>query len=143
MPSFGNTSNRRLRTAHTVLQTLAVRVVRRRDVAIIEGHRDQAKQILYFQNGTSKVEWPNSRHNSLPAMAIDMVGWPEVFDKKTSPAAFMEIREIVLEEWGMMEKEHLTGGYKLRHGADWDMDGDTTDQTFMDWPHWELIKPKG
>lgn len=138
MPSFGDTSNRRLRTAHTVLQTLAVRVVRRRDCSCVDAHRDQVKQMLYFQNGTSKVKWPDSKHNSLPALAVDLTPYPEMWD---SIPAFEELREIVLEEWALMEEEHLTGGYKLRHGADWDMDGDTTDQTFMDWPHWELIKP--
>ena len=29
-------------------------------------------------------------------------------------------------------------GVRLRWGGDWDMDGLTTDQTFMDWGHLEL-----
>jgi len=92
--------------------------------------------MLYFANGTSKVKWPDSKHNSLPAMAIDMCPYPEMWE---SMPAFKALRKLVLAEWKLMKKEGLTGGYDLRHGADWDMDGDTTDQTFMDWPHWELV----
>lgn len=137
MPSFGSTSLRRVRSAHSVLETLAHRVVARRDIAVTEGHRDEVKQMLYYKNGTSKLKWPHSKHNSFPSMALDITPYPEMWE---SIPAFKELREIVLEEWEKMKKEHTTGGYDLRHGADWDMDGDTTDQTFMDWPHWELVK---
>ena len=29
-------------------------------------------------------------------------------------------------------------GFKIRWGGDWDSDGTTTDQTFMDWGHIEI-----
>jgi hypothetical protein len=29
---------------------------------------------------------------------------------------------------------------KVRYGGDWDMDGQTTDQTLMDWGHIELVR---
>lgn len=140
MPTFGNTSTRRIRSCHTVLQVLFTRIVAKRDISITEGERGEAKQNLYFDRGLSKLKYPQSKHNSSPSMAADVVPYPEMWNNL---AAFKEIRLLILDEWELMKKEHLTGGYELRHGADWDMDGDTTDQTFMDWPHWELIKPKG
>tara|TARA_R110000772_G_scaffold2839_1_gene10311 strand:+ start:24852 stop:25262 length:411 start_codon:yes stop_codon:yes gene_type:complete len=136
MATFGKTSERRLGTAHPILGILCKRVVARRDVTVCEGWRDEVKQNLYFAMKTSKVQWPNSKHNVLPSLAVDLTPYPEMW---SSVEAFKEIRLIVLEEWEIMEAEFLTEGFELRHGADWDMDGDTTDQTFMDWPHWELI----
>ena len=138
MAEFGSTSLRRIRSCHTVLETLFTRIVAKRDIAIAEGERDEAKQNLYFAKELSKVKYPDSKHNSSPSMAADVCPYPEMWD---SIPAFKEIRALVLAEWKLMEKEGLTGGYDLRHGADWDSDGDTTDQTFMDWPHWELVKP--
>ena len=51
-------------------------------------------------------------------------------------SAFFELREIVLEEWNIMEDEGLTDDYVLKWGGDWDNDGDFDDQTFNDYPHW-------
>jgi len=136
MAKFGNTSNRRLDTAHNVHQILWRRVVKRRDCSITEGHRDKLKQNYYFKIETSKVQWPDSKHNSTPSMAVDCVPYPEMWDSKK---AFFELREIVLEEWAIMEEQGLTEGYELRWGGDWDSDGDFDDQTFNDYPHWEII----
>ncbi len=138
MPKFGRSSNARLRTCHTVLQTLAHRVVARRDCSVTEGHRDGAKQDQYYYQGVSKVKWPNSKHNIQPSFAIDLVPWPEKWDSET---AFLDLHKTAMEEWDKMTGEGLTGGFLLRWGGDWDSDGDRTDQTFNDLPHYELVRP--
>lgn len=137
MPSFGETSTRRLNTAHDILKILFRRVVARRDCSITEGFRDEAKQDYYFKVGTSKVKWPDSKHNSEPSMAVDCVPWPEKWDSKE---AFFELRDIVLEEWDRMKSQGVTSDFELRWGGDWDSDGDFEDQTFNDYPHYELVK---
>lgn len=135
MASFGATSSRRLATAHPVLQMLFKRVVCFRDCSITEGHRDQIKQDYYHRIGTSKVNWPNSLHNTEPSLAVDCVPWPE---KWSDEKAFHELYAIITKEWHIMEVSGLTENFMLRWGGDWDSDGDFTDQTFNDLPHWEL-----
>ncbi len=137
MAKFGKTSTKRLNTAHPVLQELFQRVVLRRDCSITEGFRGEAEQRYVFNVGLSKVDWPNSKHNQHPSVAVDVVPWPE---KWACEAAFLELRVIIYKEWGQMIKEGLTEGFRLRWGGDWDGDGDRTDQTFHDLPHWELCK---
>lgn len=99
----------------------------RRDCSITDGHRDEIKQNFYFEKGTSKVQWPNSKHNSNPSLAVDCVPWPE---KWSSVEAFDELKEIVWEEWAMMKDEGLTDNFNLVWGGDW--------KSFCDRPHWEL-----
>tara|TARA_R110000772_G_scaffold159893_1_gene271073 strand:+ start:774 stop:1091 length:318 start_codon:yes stop_codon:yes gene_type:complete len=105
----------------------------------MEGHRDELKQDYYFKIGTSKVQYPDSKHNSTPSLAVDCTPWPE---KWSSEAAFHELRVIILDEWNRMKDQGLTEGFDLRWGGDWDSDGDFDDQTFNDLPHWELIRRK-
>ena len=136
MATFGKTSNRRLDTAHNIFQVLMRRVVARRDCSCTEGFRDEVKQNFYFKKKTSKVKWPNSKHNSEPSMAVDITPYPEMWDSKS---AFFELRDIILEEWEIMQQQSVTEGFELRWGGDWDSDGDFDDQTFMDYPHWELV----
>jgi len=137
MAQFGDTSNRRLDTSHHIHQLLWRRVVAERDCSVTEGHRDKVKQNYYFKTGTSKVQWPDSDHNSIPSMAVDCVPYPELWSSK---AAFFELREVVLAKWSTMEDEGLTDGYVLKWGGDWDDDGDFDDQTFNDYPHWWIEK---
>ena len=137
MYKFGKTSLARLSTVHAVLQTLFKRVILRTDCSVTQGTRGKEAQTLVFERGLSRVEWPNSKHNSTPSMAVDVVPWPE---KWSSVPAFLKLKDIVLDEWSRMEQENLTQDFTLRWGGDWDGDGDREDQTFDDLPHWELIR---
>ena len=138
MAKFGKTSAKRLSTAHEVLQILFNRVIKLRDCSITCGHRPESEQTACFRRGVSKVQWPNSKHNSLPSLAVDAVPWPE---KWGSEKAFLRLKDVIEEEWAQMVGDGLTEGSRLRWGGDWDGDGDRTDQTFHDLPHWELAKP--
>lgn len=139
MYKFGKTSLARLSTAHAVLQALFKRVIKRTDCSITQGTRGEEAQTLVFERGLSRVQWPNSKHNSTPSMAVDVVPWPE---KWSSIPAFLCLMEIVLDEWAKMEQEDLTQGFTLIWGGDWqskwDGTGDRPAQSFDDLPHWEL-----
>lgn len=136
MANFGKSSNARLDTCHPVLQTLFRRVVSRRDCFVACGHRGEDAQTFAFQRGFSKIEWPDGKHNKTPSMAADVPPWPEKWD---SEPAFLELRNVVMNVWQEMLDEGTTEGFKLRWGGDWDGDGDRTDQTFDDLPHWEIV----
>ena len=134
MSSFGKTSTERVLTCHAVLQDLMKRVVARRDCMISCGHRNEEDQNEAFDKGFSKLKFPHSKHNKLPSMAVDVVPWPE---KWSSKEAFDELALIIHEEWAKMSDLDKQG-FKLRWGGDWDGDGDRTDQSFHDLPHWQL-----
>lgn len=137
MARFGKTSTMRLDTCNHVLIVLFGRVVVRRDCFVACGHRPKEDQEQAFLAGTSRVRWPDSAHNSFPSDAADVCPWPEQWASKD---AFLELSEVVREEWAKMEAEGITEGYELIWGGDWDSDGDRSDQTFDDMPHWELRK---
>lgn len=125
---FGAASKRRLDECHPDLRRLMTAVLSRRDISIVCGHRSREDQDTAYRNGKSKVRWPDSKHNSVPSRAVDVVPWPE---KWSSEQAFLDLNRIVLEEANRL-------GVNLRWGGDWDGDGDRSDQGFDDMPHYEL-----
>lgn len=130
MNKFGRKSIERLSTCDYRLQNIMHRVVARRDCSIVCGFRGKAEQDKAVMDGKSKVKWPNSKHNKLPSMAVDVVPWPE---KWSDRLAFIELADIIRDE---AAKESV----ELRWGGDWDGDGDMTDQSFNDLPHWEILE---
>jgi peptidoglycan L-alanyl-D-glutamate endopeptidase CwlK len=106
-------------------------VVKHFDCSIICGHRSEEEQNKVFYDGKSKVQFPNSKHNSIPSMAVDVapyingkICWDK--DQLYFFAGFV---------WGVAKEM----GINIRLGADWDGDGNIKDQTFFDRPHFELI----
>lgn len=129
MNRWSKVSAERLETCHESLQELANVVLQRHDCTVICGHRTQGQQERAFIDGLSKVQWPNSRHNSYPSLAIDLAPYPiDWADTKR----FYFFAGIVLST-------ALELGIKIRWGGDWDSDLDLNDQTFMDLVHFELV----
>ena len=134
---FGRRSEYWLRTIHPDLR----RVVRRAlaispiDFAVIDGHRDEARQADYFARGKSKVEWPDSRHNSYPSRAIDLAPWVSGGIPWDDHLQFYILIGVV-----MAAAKDL--GVPIRGGYDWDGDGDLNDQTWHDLGHFELGDPR-
>ncbi len=129
MPHLGPDSESKLVTCHSQLQIVMRRVIQVIDFKVIWGHRGEELQNQLFEAGLSKKRWPDSKHNSPVSMAVDIAPYPI--------------------DWFNIKRFALLGGYvmavadslnvKLRPGFDWDMDWDITDQTFMDWGHFEVI----
>lgn len=157
MPNFGRTSRERLATAHPLLQELMQRVVKRRDITILYGHRNEAEQNEAHARGASTKRWPESTHNTLPSMAVDVAPWPiphnwgDLVHGVTGKARdlawkervkFYEVAALARFVWSQMceERPELATQYRLRCGADWDGDGDYRDQDFDDLPHFELVE---
>lgn len=136
MPNYSRSSLDKLATCDPRLQRLFLEVIKHRDNTILEGHRGQALQHLYFTDGRSKKDWPEGEHNSIPSRAVDSVPYPLDWDKvnKNDRAAINEMYlygGLVLGIAAMLE-------IPIRWGGDWDGDGEITDQQFHDLPHFEL-----
>jgi peptidoglycan L-alanyl-D-glutamate endopeptidase CwlK len=104
------------------------------DLTITEGHRGEAAQNAALASGASTLAWPQSKHNTLPARAFDFVPYPFA---GTGPdwrdlARFARIA-------GALQLIAAREGLRIRWGGDWDRDGRTTDETFVDAGHIELV----
>ena len=130
MPKFGRRSRERLATCHEDLQDLFKEVIKYVDCSIIEGQRDKERQNKLYEEGKTKVRYPNGRHNASPSRAADVVPYPI--------------------DWDDRERFHLFAGFVLgiaqsmeiniRWGGDWNKNFEVDDNKFDDFPHFELIK---
>lgn len=130
MPSFGEQSMARLRTAHPMLRALFCEVVKHFDCTILCGVRDQAEQDRLFEEGKSRVLFPNSSHNSNPSMAVDVAPWPVDW---TDTERFIYFG-------GYVKGVAMRMGVPIRWGGDWDGDFQVRDNRFNDLVHFELLK---
>lgn len=128
MPKFSPISQERLATCHVLLQNLFNAVIRTYDCSILEGHRGQEDQHKYWLIGRSKVDWPNSKHNSLPSRAVDVAPWPINWEDK--------LRWYHFAGFVLAKAESM--GINVRWGGDWNGNMKFRDQKFNDLPHWEL-----
>lgn len=136
---FGPTSRLRLDTCHPDLQRLmdAAMMKQLMDFSILQGHRGEVEQNAAYASGASKIEWPSSRHNRVPSMAVDIAPYPIRWgnvgdpDRVKAIGAFYKLAGIVLTVARELE-------IVVRWGGDWNMNGDIFDQDFDDLPHFEL-----
>ena len=85
------------------------------DFTIVCGHRNEAAQNEAYSVGNSTKQWPNSKHNSFPSIAVDVAPWP--IDWKDN-LAFARLS-------GIIEAAASEEGVALRWGGDWDRDWET------------------
>lgn len=127
MPYFSASSTRRLLTCHSNLIDLFNEVVKYFDCTVICGHRDEEDQREAFEEGFSTKQWPNSKHNRQPSMAVDIAPYPIDWDDINRFYYFA----------GFVKGIARVLDIKIRWGGDWDRDTEVDDQTFNDLPHFE------
>jgi len=118
------------------------------DFSILWGWRGEADQTLMVKTKASKTPWPLSKHNVVDAnhrpasMAIDFAPWIKGDIPWDDTHAFAVIAGVLFSSFAALSaaKPTFAEGYALRWGGDWDRDGSTRNQTFMDWGHLELVK---
>lgn len=124
-----------LLTCHVDLQTLFKTVIQTMDCTILCGHRNEADQEKAVQQGNSKEHWPNSKHNSIPSMAADVMSYPLDWTNWQNNFYFggyvMSLADKLFKEGKM--------SHKVRWGGNWDMSDQIHQQKFMDLSHFELI----
>lgn len=138
---YGDSSLKVYRELHHDLQVIFRTALDRGfDHSLICGHRDEATQNELFKLNMTKVRWPDSKHNSLPSMAVDATPWWPGLDDRWVPrhCRFFAgaIAAITVELYLAGSISHV-----VRWGGDWDRDGDQRDQKFDDLVHFELVKP--
>jgi len=104
------------------------------DVSLLEGFRNEEDQNQFFDNGTSKVRWPDGKHNRNPSLAVDFqpYPWPGRESLQYAMLAYVAGAAIAIAR-----EEGIT----LRWGGDWNSNGEITDETFLDLFHLEVSEP--
>ena len=128
MPKFGTRSSGKLSECNPKLQKLFNEVVKHFDCSILEGNRSEEKQNEYYDQGKSKVQYPNSMHNHEPSLAVDVAPYPIDWNDKERFYFFAGFVKGIASQMDI----------GIRWGGDWDSDTDLHDQTFFDLPHFEL-----
>ena len=130
MPKFGTRSKKYLATCDERLQKVFNEVIKHVDCSVLEGHRGKQRQNDLFDEGKTKVLYPDGRHNSDPSRAVDVTPYPVDWDDRERQTLFAGF--VLGIATGM--------GIKLRWGGDWDQDFQVMDNRFDDFPHFELDK---
>lgn len=128
MPRFGKRSKERLSTCNADLQMVFNEVIKHVDCSVLEGHREKERQNQLYDEGKTKVLYPNGRHNAYPSNAVDVVPYPVDWDDRERMTLFA----------GFVLGTAKQMGITLRWGGDWDQDFEVKDNRFDDFPHFEL-----
>lgn len=129
MPTFSASSLRNLESARPELQDLCNEAIKQFDFKVLDSVRGRAAQEKAFREGHSKVHFGESAHNYMPAIALDLFPAPYSWDDKQAFITFqLEIIKPLAKKLGI----------PIRQGIDWNMNGDITDERFVDMPHVEL-----
>jgi peptidoglycan L-alanyl-D-glutamate endopeptidase CwlK len=129
VPKFGKRSRNNLKTCDNRLQDLFNEVVKHFDCSVLVGFRDRNGQDTAFNSGHSKLKWPESKHNTKPAIAVDVAPYPIDWSD----------RERFLYFGGMVKGFAYSLDLPLRWGGDWDNDTQLSDNKFDDLVHFELL----
>lgn len=128
MPQFSKRSEDRLDTCHPLLQKLMRSVIGVVDITVLCGHRGEEEQNAAYRKGFSKLQFPKSKHNIMPSMAVDIAPYPIDWDDFER---FETVASVVKTHWNLIPPEERRG-WELQWGGDW--------KNFRDMPHWELKK---
>jgi peptidoglycan LD-endopeptidase CwlK len=120
MNKFSKRSLDNLQTCDYRLQWLFHKVLQKHDCSIICGSRGEEEQNEAFTKGTSKLKYPQSKHNKKPSIAVDVLPYP--FKGWDNLEDFRRFAEVVKETAKEYDIDVVWGG-------DW---------KFVDMPHWEL-----
>ena len=128
MPYFGTRSKQRLATCDERLQKVFNEVIKYIDCSVLEGHRGQERQDKLYEEGKTKLKFPNGRHNMAPSNAVDVTPYPVDWKDRERQTLFA----------GFVLGIARSMGIRLRWGGDWDMDFQVNDNRFDDFPHFEI-----
>lgn len=130
---FGARSLRELEGVHNDLRKVMFRALEltNQDFAITDGVRTIEEQKEYVRTGASTTL--KSRH--VDKCAVDVVACIPNGKISYNPLLMMKIKAAVFAAAREL-------GIPIRWGGDWNCNGDTGDETFVDMPHFELPRSK-
>lgn len=129
MPSLSEKSLQKLSQCHPDLRKLVAEVVKHYDITVVCGHRNEVDQTEAVRTGHSKVNFPNSKHNSTPSLAVDIIPFPVDWNDRNR---FFYLAGIVKACANQL-------GIKIRWGGDFNQDQNFKNDSFVDLPHYELV----
>lgn len=129
MPTFGEASRAKLQSIHPDLRRVMWAAIKEIDFTIVWGYRGEADQNAAFKSGASKKQFPDSKHNKLPCLAVDIAPWPLMYTAHPLDFAFIA---------GIIMTVAKGVGVGLRWGGDWNKNLSTSDENFKDLGHFEL-----
>jgi peptidoglycan LD-endopeptidase CwlK len=137
MPQFSLSSASKLSTCHSDLQILCKRLIERYDFTVICGYRDKEAQNKAYNEGNSKLKYPDSKHNTSPSLAVDLAPYEKTgIDWSKLQSAYFAGQVVALAEelfaQGIMK-------HRIRPGIDWNMNNDIDDTDFWDAGHFEIM----
>ncbi len=128
MNYYSKKSRERLNTCDERLIELFERVLVRYDHSIICGHREKDDQNRAYLLGNSRAQWPQSKHNQLPSLAVDAGPWDKYLRDIPWEAMlpWYELATVVFDEAQKMDLKLTWGGHfsKMK----------------KDLGHWEIIE---
>lgn len=134
MARLGLSSAAALATCTPDLQKLVRHVVERLpeqyDLTVLCGFRNEADQSAAFKSGKSKKQWPHGEHNKRPSEAVDLALYPIRWAEELGFAFLAGFVFACASELGWADR--------LRWGGDFNRDGYSSDETFLDLDHFEL-----
>ena len=135
MPSFSDKSRKILGECHEDLQTICNELIKWYDFTVLCGHRGQEDQEQAFRSGNTKVHWPNSMHNKIPALAVDLAPYPINWNDTKAfcylAGAFNATAKMLFAQGKIT--------HDIRWGGDFNKDYNFNNDKFVDLPHQELI----
>lgn len=149
---YGKKSQTAFATLHPLLQQplLYIKDVLEIDHSVLCGYRGETSQnaLFYSVPQRTKVKYPDSSHNTIPSMAVDVVPYVLIPNRKGGIHWLdedMSIREMYYREMVRFAAIFqmvalLKFGVKTRWGGDWDKDWSLMDNKFNDYPHHEIVE---
>lgn len=138
MSTITGSSLRRLSTCDEAIQGIIHEASVIMDMSVTCGVRSQEDQDKAFSEGKSKLRWPDSKHNLKPGQekskAVDVIPYfltgKDHYDWEDE-LAFARLAGVIM---AVAHRRRVA----LRWGGDWDRDGRSADERFLDLPHFEL-----
>lgn len=129
MPVFDKRSEAALKFVHPDLVKVHREAIKHFAYIVTDGRRGEIDQTRAYKTGKSKVRFGSSAHNWSPAVATDCYPFPFNANEKTF--RMIELYKVILAA-------AKTVGVKIRQGADFDGDGNLSNDKWDDLPHVEL-----
>jgi len=126
MATFSKRSKKNLSQCEQDLQILFNEVIKIADCSVLCGYRGEKEQNLAYSRGYSTVKFPNSKHNSMPAMAADVVPYPIDWEDEKR---FIDFGNMVMRLAQSLHKDGVMK-HRIEWGGNW--------SRFKDYPHFQI-----
>ena len=120
MPKFSEVSQSKLATCDRQIHHVLHAAIGFTDFSVLCGHRGKVSQNEAYANNKSQLQWPDSKHNKKPSLAVDIAPYPIDWE---DIERFCFLAGVILTVAKLFD-------VPLKWGGDW--------KTFKDHGHFEL-----